>query len=146
MATEEIHSWRTHSSPPQKNSPGPDGFTGEFNQTCKELTLILHNRFQKVEGEGMHPGSFHGAIVTLVPQSDKDNKKWTRDHYHLRTDTKSLNQTPGNRIIVYIKNYTLLPGGIYSRDAKLFWYFKFHQCHPSYLMDKEEKSHVILYQ
>ena len=36
---------------PRKKSPGLDCLTGEFNQMFQEeITLILHNLFQKIEG------------------------------------------------------------------------------------------------
>ena len=44
---------------PRKNSPGPDSFTGEGNQTfTEELTPILHNLLQKAEEERTHSNSF----------------------------------------------------------------------------------------
>lgn len=38
------------SNPPKKNTPGPDGFTGEFKKQIfkKESILIIHNLFQKI--------------------------------------------------------------------------------------------------
>ena len=61
---------------PTNKCPGPDGFTGELNQTFREeLTLILLKLFQKfAEGE-TPPNSFYEATITLMPKPDKDITK-----------------------------------------------------------------------
>ena len=68
---------------PTNKSPGPDGFTGEFYQICKEeLTSIFLKCFQNVEEEGTLPKTFYEATITLIPKPDKDTmKKEIIGHY-----------------------------------------------------------------
>ena len=59
---------------PRNKSPGPDSFTEQFYQTCKEeLILILLNYSKEIGVDRTLPNSFYEVPITLTPQSDKGN-------------------------------------------------------------------------
>ena len=60
---------------PTKKCTGPDGFTGRFYQTFKELILILLKIFQKTEKERTVLNSFPKASITLIHKPDKRTKE-----------------------------------------------------------------------
>ena len=95
---------------PKNQSPGPDGFTGEFYQAFREkLMCILLKLFQKITKDGTLPNSFYEATIILLSKPDKDNTK--KESYRpislINIDAKILNKSLANRIQQHIKKLIL---------------------------------------
>lgn len=61
---------------PKQKVPSPDGFTGDFYQTCKEeIIVILYNHFQKIETERICPNYSYETNTMLIPKEARHYKK-----------------------------------------------------------------------
>ena len=86
---------------PKKKNSGPDGFTGTFYLTFKELKAILLKLFHKIKEKGILQNLVYEARVTLISKPDRDTtrKGNYRLTFHMNTDAK-LNS------IAHLKDHT----------------------------------------
>ena len=91
---------------PINKSPGSHGFTDKCYQTSKELTLILLNLLQQIQGNRRIPSSIYKASFILIPKPEEDttNKENYKPIFLMYIEAKMLNKILANQIQQYNKN------------------------------------------
>ena len=94
----------------------PNSFTkpGDAYQTFKEeLTLILHNLFQKTEQEGTLPNSFYEDNINLIPK-DSTRKENYGSIQLMNIDGKFLRRILVNPIKQHIKEIIMAKSNLFQ--------------------------------
>ena len=120
---------------PKNKSPGPDGFTGEFYQTCsEELMPILLKLSKNCRGRNtskLIPWDHHHPDIK-ARQKTKNNKKTTGQNHWWTLMQKSSNIS--NRIhqeikkLIHHDQVEFIPG----TDARILQYVEINQCNTPY--------------
>ena len=103
--------------PSTKDTPQPDGFTGEFYQTFKkELIPILLRLLQKNEREWNTPQINLWGQHCLIPKSDKDT---TRKENHRPISLMNIDENVLNKMLTsWIEQH--IKGSHYIIELDLF--------------------------
>ena len=122
---------------PKNKSPGPGSYTGEINQTFRELSSILQKLFQKLQRKehsqaySMRPPSPWHPNQTSIQKKKKrkkerKNERKKKESYRpialMNIDVKILNKVIANLIQIYMKIYSPWSSGIYPRGAEFLHY------------------------